>query len=178
MKDIDIAALFCEVLSGLCALLIGLEILDISQSLPLSAAISKLAPSSVGSLVALVFVAAYVVGIVVDATGMAFDRWVEKSLRRKKWLGYAGKMPPLFYAKAQAHQLAYWKENWTYFSCYRNLLMLCPAWALLAVAITWKYTNAIWTVAMAVLCGLAIASLIVTIRELQRALTNIAQIPP
>jgi hypothetical protein len=134
--------------------------------------------SSVWTIAGLM-IAAYLIGIIVDAVGMAFDELVDHIALLKRVLRYdIGKLPELFYAKSQKHQLAYWIEQWTFFSCYRNLLMLAPAWVTIAIAIAYKYGGCPWAWTIVVMCAVTTASLLVTMRPMQGVLANISKVAP
>jgi hypothetical protein len=73
--------------------------------------------------------------LIVDALGMLFDKLVTNRWEFVKTTAATSRRE--FYVSAPEHVFAYWKEQWSYFSCYRNLFMLlfpgsvvwtCSAW--------------------------------------------------
>lgn len=122
MKDVDLSQVFCEVLAGLAAILLVVGILDISAIASTRECRDWGSKYATFAGLAGLFVGSYFIGLVVDAFGLVFDKLVTerwKSSREKRT-----KRNKKFYASAPEHVFAYWKEQWTYFSCYRNLFML------------------------------------------------------
>jgi len=122
MKDLDITAVFCEMLSGIALMLVVAGWLDVSGVCSLGKLFLWLKGHPTFAAIATVAVVAYLAGLVVDAVGMAFDEVVGNIPRLSRLLKYdAGTMPANFYANVTAHVLKFWGEQWAYFSCYRNL---------------------------------------------------------
>lgn len=124
MKDLDLGALFCEVLSGFVCLLVVAMWLDATGNVLMMTLLAilraHLSLSSVTSLLLL----SYLLGLFVDALGLLADRVLVKTF----WplLGFADEVTPStsFYGAIPAHMLSYMKEHWAYYSCYRNLVVL------------------------------------------------------
>lgn len=177
MKDLDIGGLFCEVLSGVVALLIIVGALDLTNQVDLGSLVLYATANTSGWTIAGLMIGAFLAGIIVDAVGTTFDELV---VAKMPWLTRvlkydAGVMPRLFYATATQQQLEYWRDQWGYFSCYRNLLALSPFWVVIAVALAVKYGGCGWAFAVAA-GGLAlVACLAITIRYIQSALVGIAR---
>lgn len=177
MKDLDIGVLFCEILGGLCLMLICVAALDLAGLVDVRSVLVNATKESTGWSIAGLLVAAYLVGIIVDAIGMAFDEIITRIPGINSTLGYdGGKLPDCFYAKSKEHQLAFWRDQWTYFSCYRNLLMLSVAWMPISVLIANKYGGSVWVWIILAGCVVTIGSLGVTVRCMQRVLATISKV--
>jgi hypothetical protein len=121
MKDLDLGALFCEVTSGLAAALVVLAVWDWLSPEHASRMVEWIWLNHSLGLLTTVLLLAYVLGLVVDAVGLLFDALVVANV---KWFGLeTTPAATAFRMKASAHVFSYWKEQWAYYSCYRNLLM-------------------------------------------------------
>ena len=119
---LDVAQIFCEILSGAMALIVALAALYLYNSGAALEAIKWATDMSIGKLSALV-VAAYLLGLVVDAVGLLFDILVVDRWKMVADHDYT-RLRSAFLAYAPSHVFAYWSDQWAYFSCYRNLLVL------------------------------------------------------
>lgn len=122
MKDLDLSQVFCEILGGLAGIFWALGALDLSGLYSVRDSwcwASKYASFS-GLTAFLVF--SYLIGIIVDAFGLVFDKVITDHWELSK--KHSGISRSEFYKSAEAHLFSYWKEQWTYFSCYRNLFMV------------------------------------------------------
>lgn len=178
MKDIDVTAVFCEMLSGLAAIALALGLLDLTSQLEMAKVSKWIIANPTFATVATLLIAAYLLGLIVDAFGMAFDSTlVERIQRLRKLLNYdAGQLPPNFYTKATEGQLRYFCEQWAYFSCYRNLLMLMVIGVPVSVALATKYGAWQWIAACLLINVLTIIALIASIRGLQGTMVRISSV--
>lgn len=176
MKEIDVAAVFCEMLSGFAALFIVVAALEVGGQTSLADVFTWLEAHPNFGAIAGILVAAYLVGIVVDAFGMAFDRLMCKLKWFEKFLCYdACQIPDAFYSTATEHRLKYFSEQWTFFSCYRNLLMLAPLWVTAAVVLTARH-GGFYSATMVAVIGLLISiALVQSIRMLQRFMVTVTK---
>ena len=175
MKDLDITAVFCEILSGLSAILIALALLDIASVWTIPDQVRWISAHSTVGTAAGLFIAAYVIGIVVDAIGLAFDSQIgERFKLLRKLLRYdSGQMPRGFYSSASEQVLKYWCEQWAYFSCYRNLIVLSVLWLPAALIVACKYGSFGWVVVTSCVSLIVLLSLIQSVRSLQGVMVSI-----
>lgn len=127
MKELNLVDVFCEVLSGLCLLALALPCLDIAGT-DLRLVIPWLASQASAGAVAGVLIAAYMLGLVVDALGLAVGGCLEA---RWEWLHPKADEPSseetrAFYRNASPQLHGYRDRQWAYASLYRNLLILLP----------------------------------------------------
>lgn len=152
MKDFDLTAVFCEILGGLAVLLMLIPLLDITGAYSLDDLTPLVARHLTSGTLVAVLVIAYLVGTVVDAVGLMFDDW---------WFGRAlVANPPTdterasFFKNVQEHILRYRDEQWTWYSCYRNLFLV-----FLPAGLFWVVSLGIrshWGFAIALLVGLIV----------------------
>jgi hypothetical protein len=154
VKELDLSQLFCEVLGGLAAILLLVGLLDLLGAIDLQAFLGSHADRL--SLTALtgILILSYLAGIVVDAIGMAFDGLpvVEKHLMSVNSAGETEevrkKNERSFVKSAPEHLFQYRKEQWAYYSCYRNLFILMPLGTTVWAWLAFKYE--LWQVALVV----------------------------
>lgn len=177
MKDFDVAAVFCEMLSGLATLIVLTVWLDVADQLSFGAVLKWLeAHSDLGTVAALLAVA-YFVGILIDAAGMAFDSLIVGNVG---WLARllcydAGNLPADFYATSSEHRLKFWAEQWAYFSCYRNLLLLAPLGIPGTLIVAQKYGGCGWVTVVGVASVVVLIALTQSIRDLQKIMVRVAR---
>lgn len=136
MKDLDLSQVFCEVVSGLAGMLILFGCLDVFNVQNVKSKLNWFAGDMSGTQATGLFVLAYLLGLIVDAFGLWFDRLIDR------WIGInepTDESLKAFYKGASRHVFGYWKEQWVYFSCYRNLLMCLVPGGLLWAYIAYKY---------------------------------------
>ena len=164
MKDLDITQVFCEVLTGLGCLSVILSIFILIGSYSFKDIVvfagAKLTIAGLGAILA----AAYIVGTMVDAVGLALDSLCFDRLIVKE--PPSGVERKHFWNTVSAHVLAYRETQWTYYSCYRNLFILFVLGGVLWTIVIWKTVGTRWGVigALAFL-GLE-ASFFVTMRAI------------
>lgn len=122
MKEIDLAALFCEVLSGLAAGVVVLAYCDWAHPAATAGTVAWVLTRWSVMALTVVLLGAFLIGLVVDAFGLLFDELV---VDRIKWFrAPAHEDAKKFWPVVSEHVLRYRNEQWTYYSSYRNLLML------------------------------------------------------
>jgi hypothetical protein len=114
-----------------------------------------------------ILVAAFLVGIMMDAVGLAldkllFDRFVatgepSEEDRAKFW------------KSVSAHVLTYREAQWTYYSCYRNLFILFVPGSFIWTKMVWTRAGRYWGIGT----GCAFVVLEITFVVTMKALVNI-----
>jgi hypothetical protein len=166
MKDFDLAQVFCEVLSGLAGILLVVGALDATYLMPIGEVSKWLTTELTFTEVTGIFLIAYFIGLVVDAFGLLFDKAVIDRWEVVKTQDLSHLGP--FYRHAPEHVFGYWKEQWTYFSCYRNLLMCLLPGTVVWSYVFWRHRGvASGIVVFVIACALALA-LWVSMRELMK----------
>ncbi len=160
----DITEIFCEIISGIAGvfvavlLLISIDVITFEQ-------VREIATSNGDVLdFAGLLLVLYLVGIVVDALGLFFDkvfgRWICDDEPGEK-------EEAVFWNKVSEHVLAYRNHVWAYYFCYRNLFMLCiPAGILWPFALRGTGVGLQWILIPMLFALLLVTVLFVAMREL------------
>lgn len=134
MQGINLAEVFCEMISGLSLLSLAVPIMLLRGDASFCGLASDIAELINAGSVALLLVVAYMIGLLVDALSLAIGEWFLDDLLCKK--SAKAKDFKKFFANTPEHLLEYRDTQWAYFSTYRNLaLLMIPsaglwAWAL------------------------------------------------
>ena len=136
MKLPDLEKLFCEILCGLALMAIALPSLSLGIGYTIKESIEYLMAHF-----AEILVFGYFLGVLTDAVGFALGEWFLDALLLGK------RQVPVnrnaFWQTVPDHVLAYRDRQWTYFSTYRNLLVvLIPnayAWCAWAFPVMGKF---------------------------------------
>jgi hypothetical protein len=78
-----------------------------------------------------------------------------------------------FCVRAPEHVFAYWKEQWTYYSLYRNLAICVLVGSIPGVLLVSKYAGRIWTAVVAAALAAILACLYWAMRALLTLYRNI-----
>jgi hypothetical protein len=121
MKDFDVREVFCEILGGALFLSLLIAIFDFCGLIDTKALTTALAPKITLGVVTAGLTASYLVGILVDAMGLALgecfvDDWINSKSKTIT--------SPAFWKTVPEHVLKYRDLQWTYYSTYRNVLLL------------------------------------------------------
>jgi len=129
MKEISVAEVFCEVLSGLAIMFFVIPLLDVTGKSCIHQSFlfigKNLSATTIGG--ALVF--AYILGLLLDTIGLAIGEWFLDS-----WLCKdrpSKEETETFWKKVPAHVLGYRDTQWAYVSAYRNVAILAAPGGLL-----------------------------------------------
>lgn len=135
MKEINVGEVFCEILSGSAILLVIVAVLDLTNIQSVDATVVAVVNTLSGADVVVVLVVSYLLGLLMDAIGFAMgelflDQWVGLTqLTEEEFKKFWRTVPP--------HVLRYRNVQWSYYSAYRNLLVLGVPGGLLWVALAW-----------------------------------------
>ncbi|MGO9119822.1 MAG: hypothetical protein ACLQPD_19695 [Desulfomonilaceae bacterium] len=139
MKGFNVAEIFCELLSGFAAIFLVIVLLDVFGTSCLRQSLTLIVSKGSATAIAGAVLVAYLVGLVVDAVGLAvggwfLDSWLcqEPSSDEKEKDGFlvckesepSPEEVARFWTKVPRHVLAYRDHQWAYVSAYRNLLIL------------------------------------------------------
>ena len=164
MKDLDVTQVFCEVLTGLGFLLVVLGLFGLLGPYAVQEIVfyvgTKLTIASLGAIL----VAAYLIGTIVDAIGLALDKLFLFGLVFKEEPSEIDREK--FWKSVSAHVLAYREAQWTYYSCYRNLFILFVPGSILWTMVVWKRTGIVWGIVAVVMFFLLETALFVTMKML------------
>lgn len=134
---VTITEVFCEIISGLMLLIVLSAISIIFGWIELSTLTNSHTEIFSAAPFASLIVFSYILGIIFDPIGMAFDLLI------MRWLG--GKRDSLtnehnarFYQTVSNHVLSYRLETWAYYFCFRNLFVLLPLAVMLWCEIMWS----------------------------------------
>jgi hypothetical protein len=151
-----ITEIFCEILTGLATTLVVLTWLDWLNVICFKQVWITIKPYSGLATLTGVIIAAYLLGVILDAFGLVFDslfdRFVcadEPTPENKKG----------FWTTANVHVLSYRDNIWAYYFCYRNLLILLLPALIASFGSLWsrKLTGWAWFTAIAlVLLGVVL----------------------
>ncbi len=155
MKEISVAEVFCEVLSGLAIMFSMIPLLDVIGKSCIHQSFTFIGKNLSATAIGGALVLAYILGLVMDTIGLAVGEWF---LDR-----FLCKDPPsaeeiaTFWKKVPAHVLGYRDTQWAYVSAYRNLAILAlPAGILCCCSVGSNYG---WIWALVPLVGMIILEL-------------------
>lgn len=144
----QLSEVFCEIISGLflCSAFAGLFLL---LGILTQAQLSSLCTVAfkLSSLPALLL-AFYIAGILFDPVGMLVDNLIEKTLSVSSC---SAEEKGIYYAYAPEHLVAYRHETWSYYFCFRNLLLLIPINSLLWLAVFHTQLSCIAMIVMGII---------------------------
>jgi cation transport ATPase len=154
MKDFNFTELFCEILSGLIAVIVFVLILDVAGYCDIEKYFCSLKIDL--SFLTILLVVSYFVGLLIDAIGLSLGEWFldnlvsKKAPQREKFRN--------FYKNANESLVKYRDTQWTYYSLYRNLLVLffigLPFYGIkIWKCIDWKFS----VVSMLLIIGIMVA---------------------
>lgn len=116
-----ITEIFCEILTGLFASFVGLAILDFLRVVTFEQ-VWEIAKPPVGfPFITGLLIAAYLLGVVLDAVGLVFDNIFDNLICADP---PSSEQIGSFWKNSEAHVLAYRDNVWAYYFCYRNLFIL------------------------------------------------------
>jgi hypothetical protein len=123
MKELNLTEAFCEVFSGIGLLLCLVPLLDLTGISSLDNTFTAASKNITATNLAAVLFLCYALGTaIVDAIGLAIEeiepRLFSPNIPMSDEEGFK------FLAKVSDHVLRYRDLQWTYHSCYRNLLIL------------------------------------------------------
>ena len=122
MKELSIAEVFCEIVSGLSLVVIAFPLADLLDLSNLSDSWTFLIDKMDLSGLTIVLVISYLLGIIVDSIGLTIGEIFLDDLVFKEKPSTDQKS--CFWNKAGDHVLKYRDSQWAYYSCYRNLFIL------------------------------------------------------
>lgn len=122
MNETNITEIFCEVLSGLAIFFFLMPLFDVIGISSISSSLNFLVVNFNVTMVATLLFLSYIVGLVMDAIGLAvgelfLDRWLCKDSLTKEERA-------AFLKNVSSHVLGYRDTQWAYASAYRNLAIL------------------------------------------------------
>ena len=151
MKELDLSQVFCEVVSGLAGIFIFFGLLDALEVQGIKDIVVWFGMNMSIPIATGLFVIAYLLGLILDAFGLLFDKLIDKCLGITEPTADELKQ---FYSKVPNHVFGYWKEQWVYFSCYRNILMCLIPGFLIWTYVAHKYWG------MKAVLGVSLGSLV------------------
>jgi hypothetical protein len=156
MKDFDISEEFCEVLGGGLAIVLGIAVVDLGGCIDVVQLYKDAAKAGIGGLT-VALVGSYLIGLLVDAVGLAIGEWWFDSLLSR------GKAPTeahrkKFWEKAQEPLVNYRDHQWVFYSAYRTLFLLFIPGIVILPSVVWKHVGPRWSLLSAtVLIGLEVS---------------------
>lgn len=150
MKDADIREVFCEILGGALFLSLLFVIVSFGGLIDMQVLAAALAPRITLGLVTGGLIVSYLVGLLVDAIGLALgelfaDDWINGETQT------ITTTTAEFWKKVPEHVLTYRDLQWTYFSTYRNMLLLLMPGVVLFPLLVYKNLGLCWAVSVALL---------------------------
>jgi len=152
MKGINITEVFCEILSGVAIMFYVIPFLDLIGVSYISQSFAFIAKNLSMPTIFGVLILAYIIGLVMDAIGLAVGECFLDSLLCK--VAPTKGERAAFWKNVSSHVLGYHDTQWAYISAYRNLAILTVPGGLL-----WCWfmgNNYSWVPAIAVLLGVFI----------------------
>ena len=135
MKDFNFADLFCEILSGILAIIISLLILDYSGYLSMKDILANLTIDF--SFLTCIIVLGYLVGLIIDSIGLALgelflDKFIATipeptDVERKN-----------YYKNVQENVSTYRNRQWKFYSLYRNIFIISIIGLYFYFMVTWE----------------------------------------
>jgi len=137
----DIGEVFCELLSGLAIMFLLLPFLDLFKIRSISQSLEFISQHNGAAELAGALVAAYCLGLIMDAVGIAIgEKWLypqlHKRVKEKEPCTYERKA---FYEKTSAHLLQHREYEYAYLLAYTNLLIIAVPSVILWCAWTVKF---------------------------------------
>ena len=149
MKGLNVAEVFCEVLSGLAVIFFVIPLLDIIVTISICKTFAFICKNLSATTIGGALVLAYILGLLMDAIGLALGEWFLDSLLCRD--SPSTEEAAAFWKSVSSHVLAYRDIQWAYASAYRNLAILSVPGGLL-----WCWyvgNNYGWILGIAVLLG-------------------------
>jgi hypothetical protein len=164
MKEASLTEIFCEVLGGLGLAVVIVPLLALANNSRIEdifhALLSKLDLAVLGSVLLL----AYLAGAIVDAVGFAIEElFLGKLVTTDK---LSDTEVAAFWKGVNEHVLRYRDQQWTWYSCYRNLFILFFPSAILwtwVVVLNYSWCRGIFVFSIFVVVEI---SLLVTMKSL------------
>jgi hypothetical protein len=122
MKGVNVAEVFCEVLSGLAVMFFVIPLLDIIGTSSISSIFPFMCKNLSATTIGGALVLAYILGLLMDAIGLAVGEWFLDSLLCKDYPSI--EETAAFWKSVSSHVLGYRDTQWAYASAYRNLAIL------------------------------------------------------
>lgn len=122
MKGFNVAKVFCEVLSGLAIMFFVIPLLDLIGTRSICESFTFIWKNLSATTIGGTLILAYILGLVMDALGLAVGEWFLNGLLYKEEASENEKAE--FWKNVSSHVLAYRDTQWTYTSAYRNLAIL------------------------------------------------------
>ncbi len=162
MNDV-ITKTFCNVVTGLavCAgIILNLTWLGFIQIEAISVFLAERFDTT---LITAVFLLSYLLGIVFNAFGLLFDKYLGNKI--------CADIPSdaqikAFWAGVEEHVLAYRDHVWSYYFCYRNLLILLIPVAVGCFGTLWCRGHTGWAFTAALFLLMLGIALFISVREL------------
>ena len=169
---VAITEIFCEIITGLALTLVILACLDWPGIITFEDVLETVKSSFGVTSLTTVLIAAYLLGVVLDAAGLVFDNVFHKVICADEPSSEEVKN---FWRTADAHVLAYRDNVWAYYFCYRNLLMLTIPAIICWFGSLWQRGLRGWACSVAVaLVGMGIV-LFFSMRTLLKLYYNITK---
>ncbi len=121
---VNLKEIFCELLSGLALILLIIPILYLLGEVTIDEILKAISQSSGAVVVTLVIGVSFILGIIMDAVGLALgslflDKLIcENEPQASDYQKYWKEVTP--------ELSAYREGQWAYYSCYRNLFIIIP----------------------------------------------------
>lgn len=149
MKPEDIDKVFCEILSGLMVLILlvptaailnfDLNIIRGLNSFDIKVVVAFIIKYSSITNATIIIITSYIIGLMVDALGLFIgELFLDKLICKNEPTSDDSRA---FWKGVPNHVLAYRNEQWIYYSCYRNILLLLIPNGVLWAFYFWKYSR-------------------------------------
>ena len=122
MKEISVAEVFCEVLSGLAIMFFMIPLLDVIGNSCIHQSFTFIGKNLSATAIGGALVLSYILGLVMDTIGLAVGEcFLDRRLCKD---APSGEEIAIFWKKVPKHVLGYRDTQWAYVSAYRNLAIL------------------------------------------------------
>jgi len=136
MKGVNVAEVFCEVLSGLAIMFFVIPFLDIIGSSTVCNSFAFIGKNISATTIGGILILAYILGLVMDAIGLAVGEWFLDNLLCKD--SPSKEETAALWKNVSSHVLEYRDTQWAYTSVYRNLFILTVPGGLLWCWYIWN----------------------------------------
>ncbi|HVY52467.1 MAG TPA: hypothetical protein VHA07_13015 [Devosia sp.] len=136
MKDVSIAEVFCEILGGLLVILFALPWFAADPSMSFVGFYRSLYVGIDANALAAALVAAYLIGLLMDALGLIADEVITPRLGITEATDAERKT---FHKTALEHLLKYRDTQWSYYSLYRNCFIVVALGTLSTLIFWWHH---------------------------------------
>ncbi|MEW6667680.1 MAG: hypothetical protein AB1512_20925 [Thermodesulfobacteriota bacterium] len=142
MKDIGVAEVFCEILSGIVLAAVIVPFLVIRGVADIPSITAFMGKHMNAATLTMAIAACYFLGLIMDAVGLAVgERCLDSRVCKD---APSSEEMQLFWKAVPEHVLTYRDTQWAYYSMYRNLFLLLIPGSLLWCCVAWAHSGWLW----------------------------------